>query len=86
MGEDRVQPRAALIEEFSSPFPCSRHLLSWRPWATSWPLEKQLPSSCFTMEGLVLVGGLPEPEQRDSGAAGGQLGALPASQLPVGGL
>lgn len=86
MGEDRVQPRAALIEEFSSPFPCSRHLLSWRPWATSWPLEKQLPSSCFTMERLVLVGGLPEPEQRDSGAAGGQLGALPASQLPVGGL
>lgn len=64
------------------PFPFPSPAVGISQAGASWPLEKQLPSSRFPMEKLALVGGLPESqEQRDSGAAGGQLRALPASQL-----
>lgn len=87
MGERWVQPRAVPTEEFFPlPSPAvgiSRAAGPGRP-AGLWK-NNSLPLASL-WRGWRWWEGCLSQEQRDSGAAGGQLRALPASQLPVGGL
>lgn len=87
MGRQWVQPHAVPVEEsFLLPIPAvgiSQFGSPERP-AGLWKNNSLPPAPPW--RGWRWWEGCLSQEQRDSGAAGGQLGALPASQFPVGGL